>query len=272
MKHLALLAAIYALIAALVLPSSLFASEDADPAAAETPAAETTPAEEVPAPQAEPAAPAPAPDQPVPAPEPPAPAPEPPAAAPEEPGAEPAPPERPTRKREGTARAKAAVSGSVTIADFQFTPAQITIDQGDTVTWTNNGPTPHSATAPDGSFDTGVFPAGQSRSHTFSDAGTFSYICTPHPNMHGTIVVRASQSGGDTPDSSAGDGGGTGGSADTGSTAGEAAQSDEGPSLPNTGTDAGALLVLGALMLLLGIAVHRRARAEQPRPAGRIGW
>ena len=48
MKHLALLAAVYALIAALVLPSSLFASEDADPAAAETPAGETAPAEETP--------------------------------------------------------------------------------------------------------------------------------------------------------------------------------------------------------------------------------
>jgi LPXTG-motif cell wall-anchored protein len=89
--------------------------------------------------------------------------------------------------------------------------------------------------------------------------------------MHGTIVVRASQSGGDTPDSSAGDGAGTGGSSDAGSGA-EAAQSDDGPSLPNTGSDAGAMLLLGALMLLLGVAVHRRARAEQPRPAGRIGW
>ena len=89
--------------------------------------------------------------------------------------------------------------------------------------------------------------------------------------MHGTIVVRASQSGGDTPDSSAGGSGDTGGSSGTGSGA-EGGQSDDGPSLPNTGTDAGAMLVLGALMLLLGVAVHRRARVEQPRPAGRIGW
>jgi len=157
----------------------------------------------------------------------------------------------------------------VAIADFQFTPAQITINQGDTVTWINNGPTPHSATAPDGSFDTGIFPAGQSRSHTFNDAGTFSYICTPHPQMNGTIVVQASQSGGDTPDSSTG---GTGGTTGGDSAGAEAAQSDGGPSLPSTGADSGALLVLGALMLLLGVAVHRRARAEQPRPAGRIGW
>jgi hypothetical protein len=163
----------------------------------------------------------------------------------------------------------AAASGSVTIADFQFTPAQITIDQGDTVTWNNNGPSSHSATAPSGSFDTGIMPSGQSRSHTFNEAGTFSYICTPHPDMHGTVVVRASQSG-DTPDSNSGDTGS--GSADTGSAGAEAAQADGGPSLPNSGADAGALFVLGALMLLLGVAVQRRARAEQPRPTGRIGW
>jgi LPXTG-motif cell wall-anchored protein len=90
--------------------------------------------------------------------------------------------------------------------------------------------------------------------------------------MHGTIVVQASQSGGDTPDSSTGDGSGTAGTTGGDSSGAEAAQSDGGPSLPSTGTDSGALLVLGALMLLLGVAVHRRARAEQPRPAGRIGW
>jgi LPXTG-motif cell wall-anchored protein len=270
MKHLALLAAVYALIAALVVPSSLLASEEPDPAAAETPPGETAPAGEPVA-----APPKPAPEQPAATPEPAAPAPssppEPPTAAPE-PAAAPAPAEEPARKRRKRTSATAAASGAVTIADFQFTPAQITINQGDTVTWTNNGPSAHSATAPDGSFDTGIFPAGQSRSHTFNDTGTFSYICTPHPNMHGTIVVEASQSGGDTPDSTTGDTGGTDGTTDGGSSGAEAGQSDGGASLPSTGADARALLVLGALMLLLGVAVHRRARAEQPRPAGRIGW
>jgi LPXTG-motif cell wall-anchored protein len=259
MKHLAALAATYALVAALVLPSSLFASEDADRAATQTPASGSAPAEEAPAAPSDRAAPPPAvPEQPAAAPEP-APAPEQPAAAPE-PAAEPAPPAREGKERPA---AKAAANGSVTIVDFEFQPGTVTVDQGDTVTWTNNGPTAHSATAPDGSFDTGIFPAGQSRSHTFNQSGTFSYICTPHPNMHGTIVVRASQSGGGgTPDSSTGEsGGGTGGSSERGSGA-EAASTDTGTSLPNTGSDSGAILVLGALMLLLGIAVHRRAQAE----------
>ncbi len=269
MKHLALLAAVYALIAALVLPSSLFASEDADPAAAETPASETAPAEETPAAPPEPAAGA-AGARPGPRsrlrPRP--------SSRPRRPSRPPHPllPSSPPASASRSLSARAAASGSVTISDFQFAPAQITINQGDTVTWTNDGPTPHSATAPNGSFDTGIFPAGQSRSHTFNDAGTFSYICTPHPNMQGTVVVQASQSGGDTPDSSTETPAAAAAPPGGDSSGAEAAQSDGGPSLPSTGTDSGALLVLGALMLLLGVAVHRRARAEQPRPAGRIGW
>ena len=266
MKHLALLAAAYALIAALVLPSSLLASDDAEPLATDTPAAETAPAEEPPAAPAEPAEPAPAPEQPAAPPEQPPAPPEQPAAEPEEP----APAEKPARKRKSVS-ANAAASGSVTIVDFDFTPAQITIDQGDTVTWNNEGPTPHSATAPDGSFDTGIFPAGESRSHTFNEAGTYAYICTPHPQMRGTVAVRASQTGGDTPDANTGDGG-SGDASGSGTAGAEGAQDDGGPALPNTGADASALLVLGALMLLLGVAVQRRARAQQPRPAGRIGW
>ena len=61
----------------------------------------------------------------------------------------------------------------------------------------------------------------------------------------------------------------TGTTGDTGATA---SQADGGPALPNTGGDSGALLALGGLMLLLGLAVHRRAAAREPRPAGRIGW
>ena len=48
-------------------------------------------------------------------------------------------------------------------------------------------PDAHSATANDGSFDTGILSKGGSGSHTFTQAGTFSYICTPHPFMKGTV-------------------------------------------------------------------------------------
>jgi LPXTG-motif cell wall-anchored protein len=242
MRHLALLGSIYALIVALAVPGSILAQEDQSAPGAMEPAApaatETTPAEPAPAEPA-PAAPAPA------APAEPAPAPPEPQFLADERAEAPAP----------EPKAIAAASGSVTIADFNFSPATITINEGDTVTWNNNGPTPHSATANDGSFDTGILKKGASGSHTFSQAGSFSYYCKPHPFMKGTVVVQAAQSGG-------GDTTGTG-SADTGGSSGTsggaaADQSDDGPTLPDTGADSGALLILGALMLALGIAVHRR--------------
>ena len=264
MKHLLLLASVYGAIVALALPGSLLAQEE--PANTDTTAAQAAPAEPAPDP-AEPAPAQPAPAQPAPA----APAPAEPAA----PAAEPAAPEQQlladerTQSRDPKPKAIAAASGSVTIADFSFTPATITINQGDTVTWNNNGPTPHSATANDGSFDTGILKKGQTGSHTFNQAGTFSYFCKPHPFMKASVVVQAASSsgGGGTSGSSS-----TGGSGDTGATASDSSASDGGSSLPNTGSNSGALLALGGLMLLLGAAIHRRARATEPGPAGRIGW
>ena len=87
--------------------------------------------------------------------------------------------------------AHAASGTTVTIADFSFTPATITIHVGDTVTWTNHGPSAHTATADNGSFNTGMLQKGQSASHTFTTAGTVTYICSIHPFMHGTVVVLA---------------------------------------------------------------------------------
>ena len=272
MRRLVPLAAVYALAAALVLPGTLLAQDAAAPEApvAEEPAPEAAPPveqeqapEPEPAPAEEPPAPSPPPSEPEPAaPSEPAPAP-PVEAAPPEP--QPLADERAERPK-----ARAAQSGAVVISDFQFAPVTITIQQGDTVTWTNEGPTPHSATADDGSFDTGVFPAGESRSQTFTEAGTFAYYCLPHPNMRGTVVVNAAQSDGDTPTSDDGTSGG-GGTGD-GTTGGEAAQSGTGPALPNTGADSGWLLILGAVLLAFGAAIQRGVRAARPRPAGRIGW
>lgn len=80
---------------------------------------------------------------------------------------------------------------AVSIVDFHFSPATTTIHVGDTITWTNTGKQPHSATADNHSFDTGILHAGQSGSHTFTSAGTFTYFCVVHPFMKGTIVVLA---------------------------------------------------------------------------------
>ncbi len=300
MRHWLVLAAIYALIAALIVPGPLGAQEEA-PAdgaveAGSTPA-EPEPADGAPAPPPvapapatpEPAAPTPAPAAPAPAPAAPAPAGSPPPelAPAQQAPAEPAAPaeQAPAVPRELTSRvekrgerdkpeAVAAATENVAISDFQFAPAQITIQQGDTVTWTNEGPTAHSATGSDGSFDTGIFSEGGSRSETFDEAGTFAYICTPHPQMEGTIVVEASTSG----DNGSGDTGtgdtGTGdtGTGDTGSTTDSGTSSpSSGSGLPPTGADALALAVLGLLMLALGCAIERRSRRPATGAAERPG-
>jgi plastocyanin len=120
--------------------------------------------------------------------------------------------------------ARAAGDPGDTISDFKFSPATITVHVGDTITWTNNGPTAHTATASNGSFDTGVLKKGESGSHTFTQAGTIAYICSIHPFMHGTVVVLASATpapakpAGTTGTGSSGSSGSTGTSGSSGST------------------------------------------------------
>ncbi|HVZ12231.1 MAG TPA: cupredoxin family copper-binding protein [Patescibacteria group bacterium] len=86
---------------------------------------------------------------------------------------------------------QAPTSGNaVTIKNFAFGPETLTVKVGDKVTWTNQDSTGHSATADDNSWDTGVLPQGQSGSITFSKAGTYTYHCSVHPSMKGTIIVK----------------------------------------------------------------------------------
>lgn len=77
----------------------------------------------------------------------------------------------------------------VTIQNYSFTPETITVKKGTTVTWTNSDTVEHSATADDGSFNTGLIATGKTGSYTFDKTGTFSYHCTPHPSMKAKIVV-----------------------------------------------------------------------------------
>ena len=79
---------------------------------------------------------------------------------------------------------------TVTIKDFAFDPADLTVAAGTTVTWTNADATGHTATADDGSFDCRPLAGGASRSFTFATPGTFDYHCAIHgPTMAGRITV-----------------------------------------------------------------------------------
>jgi plastocyanin len=78
----------------------------------------------------------------------------------------------------------------VTISDFQFSPLSMTISVGDTVIWTNQGPTAHTTTSNTGIWDSGLLGRNQTFTRIFTAAGSFPYHCTPHPQMTGTITVQ----------------------------------------------------------------------------------
>ena len=84
-----------------------------------------------------------------------------------------------------------AATHEVTIAGFAFTPQELTVTVGDTVTWTNTDPVAHTATSTAGAFDSGEVAEGASYSVTFTSPGTYDYLCTPHPSMTGRVVVVA---------------------------------------------------------------------------------
>jgi plastocyanin len=85
---------------------------------------------------------------------------------------------------------QSASQNNIEIKNFAYSPKTLTVKIGDTVTWTNQDSAPHSATADDKSFDTGLLSKGQSGSVTFKKAGTFTYFCSAHPNMKATITVQ----------------------------------------------------------------------------------
>ncbi len=93
----------------------------------------------------------------------------------------------------GPIAAQQDVTFEVSVVDFAFEPATVTVPAGATVTWTNTGSRPHTVTADDGSFDSGRLDPGEQFSQTFDQPGTFTYHCGFHPEMQGSIVVTDAQ-------------------------------------------------------------------------------
>jgi len=80
-------------------------------------------------------------------------------------------------------------SAKVEIEDFAYDPDPVTIEEGGKVIWINRDSEPHTATADDGSFDTGTLEEGKLGSESFKEPGTYAYTCTIHPEMEGTVEV-----------------------------------------------------------------------------------
>jgi plastocyanin len=88
----------------------------------------------------------------------------------------------------------AARSAEISIENFSFTPTALTVAPGTTVTWVNNDEEPHNIVNADAGqprlFRSQGLDGGDKYTFVFDKAGTYKYICSVHPRMEGTIVVK----------------------------------------------------------------------------------
>jgi plastocyanin len=89
------------------------------------------------------------------------------------------------------APAAPAMGVDVTMDHLAFAPAAVTVPAGSTVTWTNKEDAPHTVTSQGGGgLRSKTLQKGGAYSVTFPTAGTYTYYCTVHPNMKGTVTVQ----------------------------------------------------------------------------------
>ena len=87
------------------------------------------------------------------------------------------------------AMSSAATGRDVTVDNFSFSPAAISVGAGSTVTWTNHDDVPHKIVSTDKTFSSPVLDTDQQFSHRFDAPGTYEYFCSLHPKMTGEIRV-----------------------------------------------------------------------------------
>jgi amicyanin len=87
---------------------------------------------------------------------------------------------------------QAPASAEVKIDNFSFAPPTLTVAVGTTVTWTNRDDIPHTVVSTDDpkAFKSKVLDTDEKFSYTFTKAGTYSYFCSVHPKMTGSVVVK----------------------------------------------------------------------------------
>jgi plastocyanin len=80
---------------------------------------------------------------------------------------------------------------AVKVDNFSFSPKELIVAVGTTVTWTNRDDIPHTVVSTEGSvFKSKVLDTDEKFSYTFTKAGTFPYFCSIHPKMTGKVVVH----------------------------------------------------------------------------------
>jgi len=78
----------------------------------------------------------------------------------------------------------------VIISNLSFQPPSITLGKGSTIVWRNQDTVSHMVTAGDGSFNSGTIVAGDTFEQKFEKSKTYTYSCSIHPEMKGTIIVK----------------------------------------------------------------------------------
>jgi plastocyanin len=90
---------------------------------------------------------------------------------------------------QGGAEAGGTAPGAVKVVDYTFSPAEVKIPVGQTITWTFADEAGHDVVSTEGTFKSEVLGSGGTYSFTFSRAGTFDYFCSIHPSMKGKVIV-----------------------------------------------------------------------------------
>jgi plastocyanin len=90
----------------------------------------------------------------------------------------------------GASSAVSIPAGAEILGNRAFTPDNLEIDAGTTVTWTNTDSVAHTSTSNANGWDSGIIAPGRQFSFTYQTAGTFPYHCAIHPGMVGTVVVH----------------------------------------------------------------------------------
>lgn len=85
-----------------------------------------------------------------------------------------------------------AADARVTIDNFSFSPATMTVERGATVTWANRDDIPHTVTDAGNprAFKSAPLDTDDTFSYTFASPGTYHYFCSLHPHMEATVVVK----------------------------------------------------------------------------------
>ena len=91
----------------------------------------------------------------------------------------------------GARVSRADDGGKITVDNFAFVPPVLRVKAGTTVTWTNHDDIPHSIVCPALKVHSHPMDTDKSFSFTFTQAGTFTYVCGLHPFMHGQVEVAA---------------------------------------------------------------------------------